>query len=611
MMATKQKTTEGESTTTATTSSPSSTLLGAAPSQESVTDLRNQLASMSTNTSNPQAQDQSQATGDTMAKKKNVVAAGGKNALLARVQAAQKRAKLQQERQKLLEKRKAIEEEERLLRELENEIEGVDNEDDDVKVASTTTKNVSTDFPPPSFDTFTRTTETTPTPTAPPVDFLSDDTTKPLEPPPPPSFQQFEQTQTPQENNITTNITNDNEALDDFAALDENGNPLSEEQRLAMMQEQERIMKQIQEEHAANQAAILAAQEEDRRVNAAAGAATDTSTNNHTNDNTDDNTSNIDIDAETTAETAQPTPSSQIQTVQIAPNKRVALHGQDRTRKAISDGTAVLVTCISCQNWMQVTPSATLMFCPICGSVSPVEHQSSVMTKEEAIRLSQDRRMAERLQNEEWKQGNNDEEDGDGAKDSGSGEEDGILASLEKRFRTSIFGGAAASGAETGVVSQAHARKPPPSSSSTSNNGWGSYLSSLVVGGTEDDEDEDSKPRSAEIKVTQGPIPEPRPLSSFSRNELELQEEEAGGDAHFGDERSSLLPAGRVADQKPLFSCVMDTVSNLVGTGAEGSEALPSEVHGIDSTGLLASVDGESSNSANANDGRGNYLPVV
>lgn len=498
------------------------------------------------------------------------------------------------------------------MRELENEIEGVDNEDEDVKVASTTTtKNVSNDSPPPSFDTFTRTTETTPTPTAPPVDFLSDDTTKPLQPPPPPSFQQFEQTQTPQQNNITTNNTNDNEALDDFAALDENGNPMSEEQRLAMMQEQERIMKQIQEEHAANQAAILAAQEEDRRVNAAA-AATDTSTNNHTNENTDNNTSNIDIDAETTAETAQPTPSSQIQTVQIAPNKRVALHGQDRTRKAISDGTAVLVTCISCQNWMQVTPSATLMFCPICGSVSPVEHQSSVMTKEEAIRLSQDRRMAERLQNEEWKQGNDDEEDGDEAKDSGSGEEDGILASLEKRFRTSIFGGAAAaSGAETGVVSQAHARKPPPSSSTT-NNGWGSYLSSLVVGGTEDYEDEDSKPRSAEIKVTQGPIPEPRPLSSFSRNELELQEEgEEGGEVHFGDERSSLLPAGRVADQKPLFSCVMDTVSNLVGTGAEGSEALPSEVHGIDSTGLLASVDGENSNSASANDGRGNYLPVV
>lgn len=81
-MATKQKTTESESTTTATTSSTSSTLLGAAPSQESVTDLRNQLASMSTNTSNPQAQDQSQATCDTTAKKKNVVAAGGKNALL-------------------------------------------------------------------------------------------------------------------------------------------------------------------------------------------------------------------------------------------------------------------------------------------------------------------------------------------------------------------------------------------------------------------------------------------------------------------------------------------------------------------------------------------------
>jgi len=40
--------------------------------------------------------------------------------------------------------------------------------------------------------------------------------------------------------------------------------------------------------------------------------------------------------------------------VKIGNNQTVALHGQERTKKAIKDGTAILVQCINCQNWMQV-----------------------------------------------------------------------------------------------------------------------------------------------------------------------------------------------------------------------------------------------------------------
>eukprot|EP01083_Nonionella_stella_P018717 52067_1 len=69
--------------------------------------------------------------------------------------------------------------------------------------------------------------------------------------------------------------------------------------------------------------------------------------------------------------------------VRIGSNQTVALHGQDRTKKAIKEGTAILVQCINCQDWMQVTDTATLMFCPVCQVVSAVVPQTEVLTKEE------------------------------------------------------------------------------------------------------------------------------------------------------------------------------------------------------------------------------------
>ena len=58
--------------------------------------------------------------------------------------------------------------------------------------------------------------------------------------------------------------------------------------------------------------------------------------------------------------------------VKIGSNQTVALHGQDRTKKAINEDTTILVQCINRQNWMQVTDTAPLMFCPVCQVVSPV-----------------------------------------------------------------------------------------------------------------------------------------------------------------------------------------------------------------------------------------------
>jgi hypothetical protein len=86
--------------------------------------------------------------------------------------------------------------------------------------------------------------------------------------------------------------------------------------------------------------------------------------------------------------------------VTVGPGKQIQVHDQTKTREAIQRGTAVLVECVSCSQWLQVADSAKLMFCPCCEAVVPVVPQYRVKTREEAIRLTRDRQVAERLQNE-------------------------------------------------------------------------------------------------------------------------------------------------------------------------------------------------------------------
>lgn len=86
--------------------------------------------------------------------------------------------------------------------------------------------------------------------------------------------------------------------------------------------------------------------------------------------------------------------------VNVGSGRQVQVYDQTKTKEAIENGTAVLVECVSCSQWMQVTESAKLMYCPCCEVVVPVVLQNSVKTREEAIRLTQDRQLAEKLQNE-------------------------------------------------------------------------------------------------------------------------------------------------------------------------------------------------------------------
>ncbi|GAH36414.1 unnamed protein product, partial [marine sediment metagenome] len=40
--------------------------------------------------------------------------------------------------------------------------------------------------------------------------------------------------------------------------------------------------------------------------------------------------------------------------IQIGDGQKVQLHGQEKTKEAINEGTAQLVLCLNCNNWMQV-----------------------------------------------------------------------------------------------------------------------------------------------------------------------------------------------------------------------------------------------------------------
>jgi predicted RNA-binding Zn-ribbon protein involved in translation (DUF1610 family) len=81
-----------------------------------------------------------------------------------------------------------------------------------------------------------------------------------------------------------------------------------------------------------------------------------------------------------------------------AVGNNMQLQGQEHTRAAIADGTAVMVECSSCSNWMQVTGKAQLMFCPNCQTVTPVRGGSA----EDAEQMAADLKLAEQLQKEEY-----------------------------------------------------------------------------------------------------------------------------------------------------------------------------------------------------------------
>jgi len=432
---------------------------------------------------------------------------------------------------------------------------------------------------------------------------------------PPPSYNMFESQQQSSSDNIhqTTAIEDD----DDVLAYDENGNPLSPQQRQSLLDEQRLLYENIMKEKAANDAAIAQANADafdSRSSNAVArvaggsGASTSLADSNRVMDSVGrDVASSASSEGQLEATTANAEEEARRREsrrmVKIGNNQMVALHGQDRTKKAIKEGTAILVQCINCQNWMQVTESATLMFCPVCQVVSPVIQQNEVMTKEEAIQLTMDRKLAEKLQAEAYAQN---EQQGEGSslarsRENQEEEEEGFLG----RFFGGI-GGAVIDATEgaAGAISSSMSSSNTTTHQEERSDSWWNKISSIVSYG--------EPAERSDLGVTRPPGAPPSSSSQYPAARQQRSPSTTTSPSRNEETRGLLspvvvdgneehhLPAGRVAEQRPLFSCVADSISSA--TAAVFHTGDDENVHGVDSSSLLVTSAGRG-----VGDGEGDY----
>lgn len=105
-------------------------------------------------------------------------------------------------------------------------------------------------------------------------------------------------------------------------------------------------------------------------------------------------------------EQSKPSASSSTHSMGKSDEHNLRLVGTEKTMSAIADGTAVVVQCLSCQNLLQVTQAAKLMFCPFCQVVCPVQEiedgdgDQGVVSDE----MPSDLELAKKLQQEEYGQ---------------------------------------------------------------------------------------------------------------------------------------------------------------------------------------------------------------
>jgi uncharacterized membrane protein len=294
---------------------------------------------------------------------------------------------------------------------------------------------------------------------------------------------------------------------------------LSPEERAALMDEQRKIMEQIERDKLANKNAMAAVQADNFDMRSTAHALSAVGATNNR------------------APTTRP-PSGAVtgNKVNLGGGQEVALHGPERTKEAIKDGTAILVQCVNCENWMQVTGSATLMYCPVCAVVSPIDQTNAAMSKEEAMQMEADRKMAEQLQNEEYEAADH--------------------RRPQQRQARSATSAPASTTAST---------RPAPQQEES----WWDTVTGMF---------------STETKETKPTSPSGSNSATGATHSYppDASERELGG--------GTRPAAARVAQRQPLFSCVVDSVNSTVGTltGTSLSQDREGNVHGVDATSLLA-----------------------
>jgi len=236
--------------------------------------------------------------------------------------------------------------------------------------------------------------------------------------------------------------------------------------------------------------------------------------------------------------TAVPAPPPQ-RTIQLGPDHFVPLHGPEKTRSAIELGTAILTQCCNCSSYLQVTSTATLMYCPCCQTVSPVESSSSHKTREEALQENNDRKLAQKMQDEEYARN-----------------EQGTESSTSNAWGMNVFG--------------KHRGHPNQQQEQSQQNqkSWSEYFSSFVY--SADD------------------LEEIAPLQSSNNTSTPLYSAETGTEqsTNFSPQYS---PA-TVAERKPMYSCIVDGANSVAETVSKGWSQSETEnmYNGIDTTALLA-----------------------
>ncbi|CAB9517787.1 expressed unknown protein [Seminavis robusta] len=282
---------------------------------------------------------------------------------------------------------------------------------------------------------------------------------------------------------------------------------LSEAERNALLEEQRRIMAEIEQNKAAGKApssAISAADAFDQRSNAAVARIA--------------GGDRVRLPGSSTSSGAAA--ASAKRTVKVNDNQEVALHGQERTRAAIAD------------------------------VVSPVDRDNAVTSKEEALQMEADRKLAEELQKEEY----------------------GAAERSERRQRRA----------------QQQPRQQEAQQDKKDDSWWGW----LGFGGA------DATTATTPQPQTQRQTPQYRGDMGVSRPPGAGGLQAVNTGSYDGEDRRLLGNSGgaggaRVAESKPLFACVADGVAAAATsfTGAMNTQSLAADdegnVHGVDGSSLL------------------------
>jgi len=304
-------------------------------------------------------------------------------------------------------------------------------------------------------------------------------------------------------------------------------NALEPAEREAFLEEQRKIMAQIEAEKSNNEASSAAARAmafDQRSSSAVANVA-----------------ASYEGGGRSSSSRSRPS-SSRGTTVNLGGESgEVAVRGSEETQRAIENGTAVIVNCMSCDQWMQVTEAAELMYCPICATVCPVEKQGAATTAnmEAAAQLAADAELAKKLQSEEY------------------------AGAEQRRSRRS--------------------RRQDQSSSEAQSTGK-SWYDWLTGGSTAP-----APAPATRSAATSGVSSRSSPSSSGGGGGL--LSAQTGEESRSYNSGSSSGGARVAAPQKSMFSCVADSMGSAVTQMYQFNADDEGNVHGVDSQGLLAMPD--------------------